>query len=136
MPTPSSRKSVRVLADLTVTGAQGDIRIDNDSDGNLVVSFPNQKSFFSLLSAKLPVKSSWNTVVEANRTFYQNNQPLVVKVDDRPWITLGKFPRPRINYQRVTYPFISNTPSLKTGLYILAAAVGATLLYTIFRRRN
>ncbi|MGB3586292.1 MAG: hypothetical protein WBA23_07130 [Tunicatimonas sp.] len=136
MPSSSTSKNVRVLADLTVNGPQGDIRINNDSDGSLVVSFPNEKSFFSLINTKLPFKSNWSTVVKTNRTFYQNQQPLVVKVADQPWITLGKFPRPRINYQRVTYPLITNTPSIKTGLYILAAAAGATLLYALFRKRS
>jgi len=136
MPAFSTSTNVRVIADLLVTGSQGDIRVNNDSDGSLAVNFPNQQTFFSLLNAKLPFQSNWSTVVETNRMFYENNQPLVIRVNDQPWITLGKFPRPRINYQRVTYPFITNTPNLKVGVYILAAAVGASLLYALFRKRS
>ncbi len=136
MSYPSTSKNVRVLADLILNSPQGDIRINNDSDGSLIVSFPNQKSFFSLLNTKLPFQSNWSNIVKTNRAFYQNQQSFVVKVDDQPWITLGKFPRPRVNYRRVTYPFITNIPSIKIGLYILAAAAGATLLYALFRKRS
>lgn len=129
-------KHIQVLADLTIANTNGDIRVENDRDGSLVVSFSDKRPFFDLLKAQLPQQANWKALVEANRSFYQNNQPFIVKVEGRPWITLGKSPLPRINYRRLVPPYVSSNPSLKNGLYLAGSALGAALLYAVFRKRN
>jgi hypothetical protein len=129
-------KPIEVIADLTLSGNNGDVRVSNDHEGDLIIRFPNQKSFFSLLNTRWPIRPGWNTLIQLNRSFYQNQQAIIIQVQDQPWLTLGKFSRPRINYRRVAAPYLTNTPSLKNGIYLLAAGLGATLLYLLFRKRN
>jgi hypothetical protein len=129
-------KPIEVIADLTLSGNNGDVRVSNDHEGDLIIRFPNQKSFFSLLNTRWPMRPGWNTLIQLNRSFYQNQQAIIIQVQDQPWLTLGKFSRPRINYRRVAAPYLTNTPSLKNGIYLLAAGLGATLLYLLFRKRN
>lgn len=136
MPNASHAKSLQVIADLTLSNSQGDVRITNNSEGDLIIRFPNQKSFFKLLDIQWPFKPGWSTLSQLNRKFYGYQQSVIIQVEDQSWLTLGKFPRPRINYRKVTAPYINNTPFIKTGLYILAAALGATLLFSLFRKRN
>ncbi|MGD1891122.1 MAG: hypothetical protein ACFB15_11080 [Cyclobacteriaceae bacterium] len=129
-------KPIEVVADLTLSSSNGDVRVSNDHEGDLIICFPNQKSFFSLLNARWPMRPGWNTLVQLNRSFYKNRQAIIIRVQDQPWLTLGRFPRPRINYRKVAAPYLTNTTSLKNIMYLLAAGVGATLLYFLFRKRN
>ena len=129
-------KNVRVLANLTVTSPKGNIQVGNDSDGSLEVLFSDKQPFFTLLNTQLPQQANWRTLIQTNKELYHNQQALVIKVKGRTWITLGKSSLPQINYHRLVLPYISNSPSLKNGVYIAGAAIGAALLYTIFRRRN
>ena len=136
MSNTSGSKNVQIFADLTLSNNNGDVKIFNDQDGHLIVRFPNQKSFFSLMNTRWPMRPSWNTLVQLNRSFYESQQAIIIQVQNQPWLTLGKFPRPRINYRKVTAPFLTNTPSLKNGLYLLAAGLGATLLFLLLRKRS
>ncbi|MEM9670952.1 MAG: hypothetical protein AAF992_00055 [Bacteroidota bacterium] len=130
------KKPIKVVADLTLSSSNGDVQVSNDHEGDLIIRFPNQKSFFSLLNARWPMRPGWNTLVQLNRSFYENQQTIIIQVQDQPWLTLGRFPRPRINYRKVAAPYLTNTTSLKNIMYLLAAGVGATLLYFLFRKRN
>jgi len=132
----SGSKQIEVFADLSLSNNHGDVRVSNNHEGDLIIRFPNQKSFFSLLNTRWPIRPGWNTLVQLNRSFYDNQQTIVVQVQDQSWLTLGKFPRPRINYRKVAAPFLTNTSSLKNGLYVLAAGLGATLLFLLFKKRN
>ncbi|MEO0333984.1 MAG: hypothetical protein AAF223_20305 [Bacteroidota bacterium] len=136
MPSATLPKNVQVLADLTITSPKGNIQIENDSGGSLEVRFSDKQPFFALLNAQLSQQAGWRSLIQMNKELYRTKQALVVKVKGRTWITLGKSSLPRINYHRLALPYISNNPSLKNGLYVVGAAIGATLLYTIFRRRN
>lgn len=132
----SGAKRIEVFADLSLSNNYGDVKVSNNHKGDLIIHFPNQKSFFSLLNARWPMRPGWNTLVQLNRSFYDNQQAVVIQVQDQSWLTLGKFPRPRINYRKIAAPYLTNTPSLKNGLYLVAAGLGATLLFLLFRKRN
>ena len=131
MPNTTSTKRTQVLADFVLSNSKGNIKFSNDIEGDLIIDFPNQESFFSLLNAQLPIRSSWNSVLRLNKALHRNGQAFVLKVDDRPWVTLGRYTRPHVNYRRVAYPFVSKTPSVKGVIYVLGVALGLTFLYAL-----
>ena len=46
-------KRVQVLADLTLENSRGTIRINNNKEGDLIVNFPDEDTFFNLQKIQL-----------------------------------------------------------------------------------
>ena len=127
---------VQVLADLTLENNHGSIQIRNNKEGDLVIDFPNEDALFDLQSIHWSSTSSWKILSRLNQAFYQNQQTVKVNVKGSNWATLGKASLPQFKYGKVVTRYVSRTPSVKISIYALLAALGASLLYVFFRRRN
>lgn len=129
-------KRVQVLADLTLENSRGTIRINNNKEGDLIVNFPDEDTFFNLQKINLPYISGWNSLLRINRAFRRNRQSVKINVKGSTWMTLGKSSRPQFNYGKVVTRYVSRTPSIKNTLYAAIAALTASFLYLFLKRRS
>ncbi len=131
-------KTTQVFADLKIAHPSGDVTVKNDDEGNVVVHFPDKRSFTSLLKNGASLKTSNKTLRQANKVLYQQQQPVVVKVEEADWIVLGRSQTPEIKYSKVAVPYLylSTQFNWKTVLMAAGGGIGAALLFLFLRRRN
>lgn len=129
-------RTFQIIADLTLENEQGDIRLNNTAEGDLKIEFPNEETLFSLLGAEGPIPSDWRTLFRVNRLFYRNRQTVRIKVNDRPWVILGRSFYPRVSNLSVLPRYISRTTDLKPVLYSLGVGLGLALIFALIRKRN
>ena len=128
--------TTQVRADLTIESDQGNIRVTNNTNGDLLVDFPNNEAFFNILKVKWPIRLKWNTLFQLNKELYQSQQVLIVQLNNIPWVVLGSKSRPILNYLKVASSIITRKPLIKNSLIVITLSFTATLFYTLFRKRN
>lgn len=130
-------RTLKVIADMTLHHQDGDVKVQNDGEGNVVIHFPNNKTFNSFLKAKLPPgKSGGQLLRKANTPLYEQHQPVILRVRDEDWIVLGRSKSPDIKYAKVAIPYLAHSFSWKTALYVAGSGISAALAYLFFRKRN
>lgn len=129
-------KTLQVIADLTLHHENGDVKINNDDEGNVVVHFPDNKTFNLLLETKLPVKPEAEVIRKANAVLYEQHQPIIVRVNNEDWMVLGRSKKPEIKYGKVAVPYLTKSFSWKTAFYVVGSSLSAALIYLFIKKRN
>ena len=133
-------KQLKVIADLTVQNSAGELKINNDPNGDLVLSFSNKKTFDNFLKSELPMDTSTSSLNKLNDTLREQRQPVVVRVKGEDWLVLGRDGKPKIKYLKVASSYVTSTYSTKDISFVVGSVIGGilggVLLYSLFKTRD
>ena len=133
-------KQLEVTANLTVQNSAGELKINNDPNGDLVLSFSNKKTFDNFLKSEFPVDTSTSSLNKLNNTLREQQQPVVVRVKGEDWLILGRDSKPKIKYLKVAPSYVTSTYSTKSISFVIGSVVGGVLggilLYSLFKTRD
>lgn len=129
--------TLQITADLTLHHESGDVKVQHDHEGNLVVRFPNSKTFNVFLKSRLPSgKSTGQILRKYNTSLYEHHQPVILRVRNEDWIVLGRSEKPEIKYAKVAVPYLAHAFSWKPVIYAIGSGITTALLYLFFKKRN
>lgn len=133
-------KTIEIIADLTLALDGEKVKVTNDSDGDLVVLFPNKKVLAKFLKTRFALNTGFNSLNRVNKLLREQQQPVILRVNNEDWVILGHYPNPVIKYTKLAPLLLDNSLSNRSSWYAMAGIaggiVGGFLLYTIVKRRN
>lgn len=133
-------KQLKVTADLIVQNSAGELKINNDPNGDLVLSFSNKKTFDNFLKSEFPVDTSASSLNKLNDTFREQQQPIIVRVNGEDWLVLGRDSKPKIKYLKVVPSYVASAYSTKSISLVAGSIIGGILggvfLYSLFKKQD
>ena len=133
-------KQLEITADLMVQNSAGELKINNDPNGDLVLSFSNKKTFDNFLKSKLPIEANTSSLNKFNDTLREQQQPVIVRVKGEDWLVLGRDSKPQIKYLKVAPSYVTSTYSTKSISFVVGSVIGGilggVLLYSLFKTRD
>jgi hypothetical protein len=135
-------KTIDVIADLTIELDGDKVKVTNDSDGDLVISFPNKQTLGKFIKTRFALSTDFSSLNRVNSVLRKEQQPVVLRVNDEDWVILGRYDNPVIKYAKLA-PLLLNhslSGSKPKDWYVLAGVLGgsvlAVLLYQLIRKRD
>ena len=134
-------KTVEVIADLTLELDGDKIYVTNDTDGDLVIHFPNKKTLGKFLKTRFALDASLSSLGRVNKRLKEEKQPAILRVNHEDWIILGRYDNPVVKYNKLAPVLLNKSfSSDRNSWYIAASIVGggllAALLYCFAKRQN
>lgn len=133
-------KTIEVIADLTIALDGDKVRVTNDSDGDLVILFPDKKVLAKFLKTRFALNTGFNSLNRVNKRLLEQKQPVILRVNQEDWVILGHYTNPVIKYNKLAPILLDNTFSDRSSWYMIAGAIGSGivgfLLYTLIKKRN
>ncbi len=135
-------KTIDVIADLTIELDGDKVKVTNDSDGDLVIDFPDKQTLGKFMKTRFALSTDFSSLNRVNRVLQKERQPVVLRVNHEDWVILGRYDNPVIKYAKLA-PLLLNqsfSGSKQKNWYILAGVLGgsalAVLLYQLIKRRD
>ena len=133
-------KTVEVIADLTLELDGHQVKVTNDSDGDLVLLFSDKKTLGKFIRVRFALGQGLSTLNRANKLLKERRQAVILRVDNEDWIVLGHHDNPVIKYNKLAPLLLNKTWSDQKQWYAAAGIIGgglvAALLYYVIRRRD
>jgi len=129
-------KPVKVFADLSIQSKAGEIKVQNEQDGSLVLDFPNRQSFNSFTQIPLPFKPSLKAIGKTNAALLEQRQPVIVRVAHEDWIVLGRNSKAAIKYFKIAPSYLKQQLTWKTALYVAGGLLGVLLGYFAIKKES
>ncbi len=133
-------KTIEVTADLTLELDGDTVQVTNDSDGDLVILFPDRKTLSKFLRTRFAVNTGFRSLNRANKLLREQKQPVILRVDQEDWVVLGHYDNPVIKYAKLAPLLLDGTFSDRRSWYVVGGVVGgsvaAALLYYLIKRRG
>ena len=135
-------KKIDVIADLTIELDGDKVKVTNDSDGDLVIDFPNKQTLGKFMKTRFALSSDFSSLNRVNKVLQQEQQPVVLRVNQEDWVILGRYDNPVIKYAKLAPLLLNNSfsGSKPKDWYVLAGVLGgsvlAVLVYQLIRKRG
>lgn len=133
-------KTIEITADLTLELDGSTVKVTNDSDGDLVILFPDKRTLGKFLKTRFAVNTGFSSLNRVNKLLRKQKQPVILRVDNEDWVVLGHYDNPVIKYAKLAPLLLNDTLSDRTSWYIVGGVIGgsiaAALLYYLVKRRS
>ncbi len=135
-------KTIDVIADLTIELDGDKVKVTNDSDGDLIINFPDKQILGKFMKTRFALSSDFSSLNRVNKALQKEQQPVVLRVNQEDWVILGRYDNPVIKYAKLAPLLLNNTLSGSESKewYVLAGVLGgsilAVLLYQLIRKRD
>lgn len=133
-------KTIDVIADLTIELDGDKVKVTNDSDGDLVIDFPNKQTLGKFLKTRFALSTDFSSLNRVNKLLQKEQQPVILRVSQEDWVILGRYDNPVIKYVKLAPLLLDNSLPNHKKWYVLAGVLGgsvlAVLLYQLIKRRD
>ena len=133
-------KTIEVTADLTIELDGDQVKVTNDTDGDLVILFPHKKVLGKFLKTRFAINTGFNSLNRVNKLLLEQQQPVILRVNHEDWVILGHYDNPVVKYAKLAPLLFNDSLSNRNNWYIAAGAIGGglmtALLYTLIKRRS
>lgn len=133
-------KTIEVIADLTLELDGDKVKVTNDTDGDLVILFPDKRVLGKFLKTRFAINTGFNSLNRVNKLLLEQQQPVILRVNNEDWVVLGHYNNPVVKYAKLAPLLLNDSLSDRNNWYIAAGAIGgglvAALLYTLVKKRN
>ena len=133
-------KTIEVIADLTLELDGDKVKVTNDTDGDLVILFPNKQVLGKFIRTRFATNTGFNSLNKVNKLLLEQKQPVILRINNEDWVILGHYDNPVIKYSKLAPLLLNNSLSDRSNWYIaagvLSGGVVAALLYSLIRKRN
>ena len=135
-------KTIDVIADLTIELDGDKVKVTNDSDGDLVIDFPDKQTLGKFMKTRFALSTDFSSLNRVNKVLQKEGQPVVLRVNHEDWVILGRYDNPVVKYAKLAPLLLNNSlsSSNQKNWYVLVGILGgsvlAVLLYQLIRKRD
>ena len=133
-------KTIEVIADLTLELDGDKVKVMNDTDGDLVILFPNKKVLGKFLKTRFATNTGFSSLNRVNKLLLEQKQPVILRINNEDWVILGHYSNPVIKYAKLAPLLLDNSLSDRNSWYIAASVVSggvmAALLYSLIKKQS
>lgn len=133
-------RRIDITADLTIELDGDKVKVTNDSDGDLVIDFPDKQTLGKFLKTRFALRTDFSSLNRVNKLLQKEQQPVVLRVSQEDWVTLGRYDNPVIKYAKLAPLLLDGSFSDRRNWYVFAGVLGGSLLaivlYQLIRRQD